>query len=243
MSWKKLFLTGEGDETQNKKEETPKKVRVKESMEFPTTKTKERVISEPVVGFPEVTSFETPKVVKFETQSIKSDNTYIQSVTELYENGFNQLNKEGVDFFELYQSVTNSDINNPEVYKMAFNLLKGMDPTFTKERALSDGEFYIDKIEEAYDGMKNSGETLISNLTIQKESEEKNLVDELADLETQLDELKNKVASKKTELTLIDTKFSGKFKEAKMKFDANELVKTALTSKIKMVINNIKTNI
>ena len=29
--------------------------------------------------------------------------------------------------------------------------------------------------------------------TIQKESEEKNLVDELADLETQLDELKNKV--------------------------------------------------
>jgi len=240
MSWKKLFLTDDSVDSHTKeKKEVLNKANTSEIISFPKTNVVEE--KQPFIftdSKPFQVEIEKPK----ETQ-INYENAHIDSISKIYENGFNQLNKEGVDFFEFYQSVTNSDINNPDVYKMAFNLLKGMDPSFTKERALSDANYYIDKITDAYNGIKNSSENLISQLSADKESEEKNLIIELSELESQSSNLKLKLDNKKIELSLVDAKFSTKFSDARMKYEANEVVKTSLTDKINTVVTNIKNNI
>ncbi len=194
---------------------------------------------------PKASATEQPIVEETEPvpTSKNGTNPYMDEITSLYEDGFTKLNKEGVDFYEFYQSVKVGGIDNVAAYPMAFNMCKGMNPEFTKETAISDGEDYITSIDSAYQQYKTSGENKLNQAKTEKSDEEATLQSEVDELEGQIRQLTATLNTKKRELGSIGDKYKDKLEAISLKLEANKVVKTNLTNSITKVITNIKNNL
>lgn len=252
MGLKSLFFT-DGDKD-NSKEESKKAV--KEELQFPskTTESNETTLpsgssqknfmddDDEMFGKSTPSSNVTPKNIDV-NHVTNSNNPYLDEIIALYENGFNKLNKEGVDFYEFYQSIKAGGLDNVSTYPMAFNMCKAMNPSLTKESIVSDGEYYVESIEKAYDQYKASGESKLNQTNQEKDSEEASLKEEVNSIEAQIRELTNTLNIKKGELDSIGGKYKSKLESISLKLDANKIAKTKLISEINKVITNINNNI
>jgi len=166
-----------------------------------------------------------PDAVLNSTTSNNSLNPYLGEVFEVYQKGFEGLNQEGFDFFELYKSVNAVGVSNPQSYQMAFTMGKTINPTLTKEFLLDKGKYYIteiDKVFEKYNAVGNSKKSeLNSKITLDKQ----NLSKSITDLETQIANLQKELESKKSEFNKIDHQNAAQFSELQLKIEANTIAK------------------
>jgi uncharacterized small protein (DUF1192 family) len=168
-----------------------------------------------------------------------SNNPFINEILEVYNRGFEGLNSEGFDFFEMYKSVMAVGPTNPQSYQMAFTMGKTIKSDLSKEFLLEKSKFYIAEIEKVYakyDATGNSkNKDLNNNITTQKY----NLSKSITDLETQIAKLQKELEVKKAELARIDLDNKEMFAEIQLKIEANNLAKHKILESINTVVTGI----
>ena len=174
---------------------------------------------------------------------VQVSNEYMQKAFEMYEKGFESLNKDGFDFYEFYQSVMQGGPTNPQVYAMAFNMGSIMDKSLSKSKLINDADFYVAEINKVYNDNVSKGTAKKQNLLAQKDSENKSLVAELENMEQQLEALKIQIDDRKRKLSDIDSKYSPDLNDFDNRLGANELAKNKIVDSIEQVKQGINLNI
>lgn len=168
-----------------------------------------------------------------------ANNPFIGEVFEVYQKGFDGLNNEGFDFFELYKSVNAVGVTNPQSYQMAFAMGKTIKSDLTKEFLLEKSKYYISEIEKVYSKYHETGTSrnkeLNTNITNQKNALAKNI----SDLESQIAKLQAELEAKKFELSKIDIANHAQFSEIQQKIEANNIAKQKILESINLVVTGI----
>ena len=169
---------------------------------------------------------------------------HMENIIKMYELGFDGLNMEGYDFFELYKAILSAGADNPAVYSMAFTMAKSMDKSITKESLVSQSEFYVQEISKVHTKYVDGGSSKRSELLARKEDERKQLGTEVENLKMQLEALTVQLNNAQNNLVQIDNKYANDLLEVECKLMANDVAKNNLTASINKVkeglINNVK---
>lgn len=250
--WKSLiFADQEGQEgNENKEEVTP--VKTAKTIEFPKEEVKQPTF--PKSNVDEDNPFAVNSTSSSDEQTIEipvtptavlitptdNHNPQLADIIRAYEKGFDDMNREGVDFYEFYKSIIIDDhIDNLTLYPMAFNMMRGLNPNFTKQSAIADAKYYLDNLEAAYVKLKSKGEASKATLLSQKTAEKSSLSGEVDSLEQQMKQIKLQLDGKKQELAQIDGKYTSALNDVELKLEANDTAKNALVGSITKVVNNI----
>lgn len=224
FNWKGLFVN---DEHGEKKTENPVKNVSNNNNNFPTNLSVDK--------FP----VSTASPIMPDNLPVTS-NKFLPEILETYEKGFDSLNNEGFDFFELYKSVCAVGVNNPQSYQMAFAMGKSLRSDLTKEFLLEKSNYYISEIEKVhsnYDTIGNARQTELNNtVTLKKKA----LGDEIAHLQKQITALQTSLQAKSVELAKIDSEVLESFDDIKLKIAANNEAKQKILETINTVVAGIK---
>lgn len=215
FNWKSLFINDETDNSEGKAATPP---------------------SAPILPS---TDNKFPNQVTESFQSNSLANPFLNEIFEVYDKGFESLNEEGFDFFELYKSVMAVGVTNPQSYQMAFAMGKSIKSDLTKDFLLQKGSFYITEIEKVhtkYDTVGKNKKTELDN-TITKEKN--NLSKSISDLEAKILDLQKELEAKKMELQKIDPINREQLSEIHLKMEANDLAKQKILTSINTVITGI----
>ena len=222
FNWKGLFINEDSDS---------KKVEVKkESPKSDTSAHKFPDNPSPVSKFPESTS-----------KTVASD--ILDTIVEMYESGFESLNKPGYDFYEFFKAIKAVGSNDPQVYKMALTMAKGVDSSVTKASLIEQAEFYINEINKVHGQYKSQGNTKKQQIQDTQKKNKDILTNEIVVLEKKLLEIQNQVSVKKNELESIDATMMSEIVEIDQKIVANDVAKTKILETITEVSEGIKNNL
>lgn len=168
-----------------------------------------------------------------------SNNPFLGEILDVYQKGFDGLNTEGFDFFEMYKSVSAVGVTNPQSYQMAFAMGKTINPNLSKDFLIEKAKHYlseIDKVHAKYDSTGNAKkQDLNSKLTQQKDSLSKSI----SDLELKIVELQKELNQKKIELEKVDLLNKEDFSEIELKIEANNIAKQKIVESINTVLTGI----
>jgi hypothetical protein len=224
FSWKGLFIN---DET------SPSSTTPKEEIKIPTPTTVENKFpsSTSENKFPETTTFTQP--------SNATSNPFINEILDVYNKGFEGLNSEGFDFFEMYKSVMAVGASNPQSYQMAFTMGKTIKPDLTKQFLIEKSNFYISEIEKVYAKYDATGNTKNKDLSSAITTQKSNLSKNIADLESQIAKLQSDLENQKTQLAKIDSDNLEMFTQIQLKINANNMAKQKILESINTVVTGI----
>jgi hypothetical protein len=167
------------------------------------------------------------------------DNPFLNEILEVYNKGFEGLNSEGFDFFELYKSVMAVGPTNPQSYQMAFTMGKTIKSDLSKEFLLEKSKFYISEIEKVYSKYDATGNSKNKDLNNTITTQKNNLTKNIADLESQIAKLQTELEVRKTELARIDMDNSAMFAQIQLKIEANNIAKHKILESINTVVTGI----
>lgn len=216
FSWKSLFIN---EETQEDKKES--------------TNTSASIMPQDTTKFPETS------VGGNLNSSTNSNNPFLNEILEVYQKGFESLNHEGFDFFELYKSVNAVGVTNPQSYQMAFAMGKTISPQITKEYLLEKSKFYISEIEKVYTKYDATGNQKNKDLNQKITSEKATLSKTISEIEANIAQLQTELAARKQELERIDIANKEQFSEIQLKIEANNLAKQKILDSINTVVTGI----
>lgn len=168
---------------------------------------------------------------------------HMESIMKLYENGFASLNQPGTEFYEFFEAVVETGINDPKSYQMALKILSKSEKTMTKDTLVLQSQFYINELVKVHskynaEGLKKKGELLAG-----KDAEGEKLKGEIQIMREQIQSMKNQLSGKEVQLSQIDNRYLPKISEFDCKIMANDEAKNRITSTINNVVNGIKANL
>jgi hypothetical protein len=168
-----------------------------------------------------------------------NDNPFLNEILEVYNKGFEGLNSEGFDFFELYKSVMAVGPTNPQSYQMAFTMGKTIKSDLSKEFLLEKSKFYISEIEKVYAKYDATGTSKNKDLNNTITTQKYNLSKNISDLESQISKLQVELETKKAELARIDFDNKEMFTQIQLKIEANNIAKQKILESINTVVTGI----
>jgi hypothetical protein len=227
---------------ENSSEGTSKQAQAPVKPQQTSSKFPDAVQATPIFSFPTSEPTPTPTPTVFAPQSGVSQE-HLEKTIELYEKGFDSLNQAGFDFYEFFQSVSQGGITNPQVYAMAYAMGTAMDKTISKEKLMSQADFYVAEISKVYDENVSKGNSKKEGLLKQKESENQTLANELNMFQQQLEALQIQIADRQNKLHAIDGKYQPQLEEVNSKLNANVIAKNKIVEAIEMVKSGININI
>jgi hypothetical protein len=211
FNWKSLFINEEANKSESSNQE-PQTV-------IPENK------------FPEVN---TPVNIPS-----NSNNPFLNEILEVYQKGFDGLNHEGFDFFELYKSVSAVGVTNPQSYQMAFTMGKSLNPSLSKESLIEKAKHYlaeIDKVHQKYDATGNAKRNDLNNKLTQEKTA---LSKAVSDLELKISELQKELNQKKIELEKVDLHNKEGFSQIELKIEANNIARQRIVESINTVLTGV----
>ncbi|KIX21220.1 hypothetical protein SY27_10725 [Flavobacterium sp. 316] len=218
FNWKSLFIN-DSDNSSSKEESKSKPIEKASPSTVQTNK------------FPE------EKIINTTNENFA--NPFVNEILEVYEKGFESLNLNDFDFFEMYKSVAIVGITNPQSYQMAFTMGKSIKPDLSKEYLLEKSKFYIDEINKVfakYDSTGNIKKKDLNNLVLK---EKETLTNTITDLENKILQMQQELQEKKTLLANIDSKNESELREIQLKIEANNFAKQKILDSINLVISGI----
>jgi hypothetical protein len=224
FNWKSLFI----EPTEAEKAAALEEERLAKLAEAEAQKPK----SQPLPNQPQNTS------IKMSTSG-----DAFNEVLAVYEKGFEGLNQDGYDFFELYKSVQAVGADNPQAYQMAFAMGESIKPDLSKSFLLEKANNYVAEIEKVHAKYADVGAKKKADLANQLNSEKGNLSNAIKSLESQIASLQAQLNIQKAELSQIDKKFEGPIAEMEERIGANDGAKQTILSSIQKVINGINQNL
>jgi len=180
-----------------------------------------------------------PEISSQQPVSNHTNNPFIGEVFDVYQKGFEGLNNEGFDFYEMYKSVNAVGVTNPQSYQMAFTMGKTIKPDLTKEFLLEKSKFYISEIEKVYAKYHETGTSRNKELNTNITNQKNDLAKQISDLEVQIAKLQTELEAKKSELSKIDIANHAQFSEIQLKIEANNIAKHKILESINLVVTGI----
>ena len=237
--FKNLIFAQDENSSEGSNQKAPAPTKQSSATKFPETAQTSDVAT-PVFNFP--TSAPTQQPTTFASTAGVSQE-HLEKAIELYENGFNSLNQNGFDFFEFFQSVSHGGMTNPQVYAMAYAMGTAMDKTISKEKLMSQADFYVSEITKVYEENVAKGQSKKDSLLKQKESENQTLANELSMFQQQLEALQIQIADRQNKLQAIDGKYQPQLADIDGKLTANTIAKNKIVEAIQTVKTGININI
>ena len=165
----------------------------------------------------------------------------LAKILEMYESGFESLNKPGYDFYEFFKAVKAVGSNDPQVYKMALMMAQGVDKGVNKETLLTEAGYYIEEIEKVYSQYRDQGNQKRNQLLGSIKEKKESLTNEISRLEKKLMEIQNQISVKRNELQSMDS--GAEVADIDAKIQANDRARTKILENIKGVAEGIKNNL
>jgi hypothetical protein len=169
----------------------------------------------------------------------EASNPFLADVVSVYEKGFESLNSEGFDFFEMYRSVMAVGAGNPQSYQMAFAMGKTINSSLNKNALLDKARYYITEIEKVHAKFDADGKSKQTSIDNNITAEKNNLSKAIQELESKIVQLQNELQAKQAELLKVDSGSREKYSEIQLKIAANNLAKSRLLESINTVITGI----
>ena len=169
----------------------------------------------------------------------EASNPFLVDVINVYEKGFESLNSEGFDFFEMYRSVMAVGAGNPQSYQMAFAMGKTINPSLNKNALLDKARYYITEIEKVHAKYDADGKLKQTSIDNHITAEKNNLSKAIQELESKIVQLQNELQAKQAELLKVDSGSREKYSEIQLKIAANNLAKSRILESINTVITGI----
>ncbi|WP_316785816.1 hypothetical protein [Pedobacter frigiditerrae] len=166
-------------------------------------------------------------------------NPFLTDILAVYEKGFESLNAQGFDFFELYKSVMAVGVTNPQSYQMAFTMGKTINPSLTKEFLVEKAKFYIAEIEKVHSKYDTDGKTKKSTLDTNISAQKQSLTKSITDLESKIAQLQQELATKKAELLKVGEGNREQYSEIQLKIEANNFAKNKILESINTVLTGV----
>lgn len=218
-NWKNLFIKG-------REKEAPINEKQSENLSFP-------------IGGN--TSVSSKSSADYTPQGV--NDPIVNEVLLVYENGLDSINMPGYDFYEFYQAIASTgDSNEPQAYKMAYQMARTLDKTITPQKLMNDAEFYISKINEVYSQYVTQGQQKLNTLQEKKSSEKIKLTGEIdqaamrvAHLRSELQQIESEMAQKRTVLAKIDESYYPQEKSVREKLNANDMARKTSIDKLNMI--------
>lgn len=220
FNWKALFVNDEG-ESKDKTVVTSSE----KTTSFPSE-------TESTTKFPEPVSMPT---------SVK--NSVLSTVIEMYEAGFESLNKPGYDFYEFFKAIKAVGSNDASVYKMAYTMASSVDKNITKASLLEQSDFYIKEIDKVHQQYQSKGNAKKTQIQSGLKTKKTNLSAEVSQLEKQILQLQTQISDKKNQLLSIDSNLINDVSDIEQKIVANDLAKSKILETIGAVVEGIKNNL
>lgn len=212
FNWKSLFVN---EETENTSKQETLSTPITNSNKFPESPT------------------------SFQPTESATNNPFLNEIFAVYEKGFESLNQEGFDFYEMYKSVISVGASNPQSYQMAFTMGKTINPQLSKSFLLEKSKYYTDEIEKVYAKYDATGTSRKRDLESAIASEKSNLTKTISDIETKIAQLQNDLQNAKSDLEKVDFKNKEQFSEITLKIEANNLAKKKIVESINTVVTGI----
>lgn len=170
-------------------------------------------------------------------------NDVLVSVLKKYEAGFESLNQPGYDFYEFFKAIKSVGSDDSQVYKMAMTMAQSVDAGVSKEKLLTQADFYITEIKKVHKEYEIQGKNKKSSVEETQKSKKKKLNAEITALERKLMEAQHQISTKKNELQTLDTSLLSEVSEIDQKIVANDTAKSRILKSIMSVVDGIKKNI
>ncbi len=233
FNWKALFINEEeGSNTAKNTPAAPKPtVTTTTTSSFPKT-------SAPVSKFPN--SIPTAPPVNL---GAAVSNSVLNTIIEMYESGFESLNKPGYDFYEFFKAIKAVGSNDPSAYKMALVMAQSADPKMNKSTLLNEADFYIKEIEKVHQQYSVQGNKKRSLILETQNSKKSSLDTQIKDLERRLLEMQNQISEKRNQLQSMDSEIINDISEIDQKIMANDKARNKILETIGTVVNGIKNNV
>lgn len=168
---------------------------------------------------------------------------HMDKIMKLYEDGFASLNRPGVEFYEFFEAVVDTGINDPKSYQMALKILSKSERGMTKDSLVEQSKYYVDELTKVHAGYKADGLKMKNDLMASKQSEENKLSIDIKTIQDQIESMKNQLSAKQMQLSQLDAKYQPKVGDFDCKLMANDEAKNRILGTINAVVNGIKTNL
>ena len=222
FDWKSLFINPDDDSEQQ--EEAPAKSKASATTSFPNSGGGQK--------FPESTPM--PNAL---SESV------LKTIVEMYESGFDSLNKPGYDFYEYFKAIKAVGSNDPQVYKMALAMAQSTDAGVSKQRLLEEANYYIEEINKVHQKYSEQGKSKKDGIQRSASNKKENLNSEIIQLEKKLMEIQNQISSKKNDLQSLDVNMVSEIAEIDQKITANDVAKSKILTTIMGVVEGIKNSL
>ena len=157
-------------------------------------------------------------------------------VYQLLEN----LNKPGVDFFEVWNAAVEMGGANSNNIKSAFTSLKYADKSLSKARLLETGTSYVNGLTNVIETESKKRLEEKNRLNKEMEDSKASLDTEVSSIEKQIVSLQQRLSDKKSERENIHAKYEPKIAEIDLKINAGRRSVNSVMSEMQEVIEIIK---
>lgn len=223
--WKSLFVK---DETPSPEEE--KKAIAPQEEGFAFTRKKESESGEIPV------------------KPLNVNQSIVDEIMAVYENGLDKLNMPGYDFFEFYQAIYASNQFSESAFQMAFQMSQALEKSVTKPKLLNDADYYISKIDEVYKSYMLQGDQKLKTISDKKLAENNRLNTEIneatakiQELKTEINRLETMILDHKSKSNQLENNIGSDEQAVKDKLSANDVVYQTIIgrlNKVKLGVQN-----
>lgn len=177
-----------------------------------------------------------------------SSTEFVDELRSRFKKILEDKNQPGFDFYEFSMMLLRTS-SSPTLdhFKTAYEGAKLLNPNCNQQFLLDSANFYKTELQKAFEATISAGEQKKTALNAEKDIEQKQLNNEVANIEQQLAKLKQEIsnlekiqAEKLATLNGIDGKFTDKFVEIEQKIQATIAAKEGVASEIALIENGIK---
>ena len=180
------------------------------------------------------------------TVPVSSD--FVEDLRNRFRKILEEKNQPGFDFYEFSLMLLRTS-NSPSVehFKTAYEGAKLLNPNCNQQFLLDSANFYKSELQKAFEATVSAGEQKKSALNAEKDKEQKQLNNEVANIEQQLTKLKQQIADlekaqseKISALNGIDSRFNDKFIEIEQKIQSTIAAKDGVANEMALIETGIK---
>ncbi|MFN4146357.1 MAG: hypothetical protein ACK4GN_11080 [Runella sp.] len=180
--------------------------------------------------------------------SAPAPSDFVEELRQRFKKILEEKNQPGFDFYEFSMMLLRTT-NTPSVehFKTAYEGAKLLNPNCNQAFLLQSAQFYKTELQKAFEATVQAGEQRKQTLATEKENEQKQLNQELLQIEQRLTALRQEIAKleltqqeKKAALSGIGEKFEVRFEEIEQKLAATLAAKEGVASEITLIENGIK---
>ena len=157
-------------------------------------------------------------------------------VYQLLEN----MNKPGIDFFEVWNAAVEMGGANASNIKSAFTSLKYADKSLTKDKLIESGMSYVNGLTSVIENESKKRLEEKSRLDKEMENVKSSLNAEIVSLEQQITSLQQKLAEKRSEKESIHGKYEPRIAEIDVKITAGRQSVNSVLGEMQQVIDIIR---